>query len=592
MLKHKLYRPLVASLLLLMLLTLCRQPLSAQEPDKPFKQGIAVSPQISEGIPINAVIILLHKESGVVIADSAETAAFYKAFNIKPGQAFRQALMDLAINNIKKEAAIRSADYELFSTELSGALILVVHAYFLKKGELKVYEGKKGMTSSGKLSDFPVLIETDHSKLMFILNGGAGLFNEVNAFFSKGPEFTKGNPVADNPAQKGVRFWGETYLEPGIAGITKLGKSKLYAYGAITALISARNSSDIYSEGPTVFLDVERMYAGLLAVGLGKKNNINVDLSVGRQFYQLNDGFLISKFSGSANAGERGSVYLNSRTAFEKTISLKSQIGKFTLDAFFLEPQELFKASQSNTSYAGTSLQFNDNKHVDLGLSYIASPSGTGKYSTPQGPIQKKGMYIINPKFWLRDIGGTGLYLKSEYAYQGHNKEDMRSNAWYIGLGIQKKKWKYQPSLYYRYAYMNGDDSSTKRNERFDPMLTGGLGNWVQGINFRKIAGNGNIISHRVEAKAYLSKQFELSLDYFFLFADTYSNLGSLAPISKLSSRNYGQEITLTARYFLGKHFMLLGVLSHAIPGKAIEMAFPDPVYPWTSVQAAIFMFF
>jgi len=169
----------------------------------------------------------------------------------------------------------------------------------------------------------------------------------------------------------------------------------------------------------------------------------------------------------------------------------------------------------------------------------------------------------------------------------------MRSKAWYAGVGVQKKKWKHSPGLYYRYAFMEGDDANTAGYERFDAIQTGGLGNWVQGINFRKISGDGNIISHRVEFKGYVKQNFEVSVDYFFLQADSYSNLGSLAPISTLEGKSYGHEITTTIRYFLGRHYLFLGVFSWAKPGDAILKAFePQPVYNWTSIQGALFMFF
>lgn len=521
-----------------------------------------------------------------------ETEAFYQAFQLRPGSVFRQSFADYAIKRISEEGYIRNARYELFNSNYGSPLVMVVHVVYLKTGEHKTIAGKKGMMKTGAIRDFPLLLETDRLQLTLLFNGGAGLFNENNAFFSKGAEFTKGNPVADNPAGKGVRFWGEMYLEPGIAGITRMGNSKFYAYGAASVLISGRNTSDIYSNGPALFADFERLYAGVLVAGLGKNKQTNIDLSAGRQFFQLNDGFLIAKFSGSANAGERGSVYLNSRTAFEKTIIGRSQINNWHLQAFFLEPQELFKDKQSNTNYTGISVMYNNNKLIDAGFTYIYTTGGTTMYRTPQGNFAKKGMYVINPKLWLKDIASTGLFFRSEYAYQAHSSADMRSNAWYLGLGIKKNKWKYSPSLYYRYAYMQGDDSTSITYEKFDPILTGGLGNWVQGINFRKVVGNGNIISHRVELKANFSKSFEVSLDYFFLKAHTLSNLGALAPIAKLNSHTYGQELTLTTRYLLNSHFMLLGILSYAKPGDAIQKAFPDEVYPWTSVQAALFMFF
>lgn len=578
--------------LLLIWLFLSKPVWLAAQTTSDINPPFPVQPQFAEGLTIQSVIIILEKQNEKVIADSLETEAFFKAFQLRPGSVFRQSFADYAIKRISEQGFVRNADYELFNSNFGSPVVMVVHVYYLKPDEHKIVAGKKGMIKTGAKRDFPLIIETNRSQLTFLFTGGAGFFNENNAFFSKGAEFTKGNPVADNPAGKGVRFWGEMYLEPGIAGITKLGNSKFYAYGAASVLFSGRNTTDVYSEGPALYVDFERLYAGVLVAGLGKNKQTNIDLSAGRQFFQLNDGFLIAKFSGSANAGERGSVYLNSRTAFEKTIIGRSQIKKWHLQAFFLEPQELFKDKQSNTNYTGISVMYNNNKFIDAGISYINTTGGTTQYRTPQGNFGKKGMYVINPKVWLKNIASTGLFFRSEYAYQAHSSANMRSNAWYLGLGIKKDKWRYSPSLYYRYAYMQGDDSTSKTYEKFDPILTGGLGNWVQGLNFRKVVGNGNIISHRVELKANFTKSFEASLDYFFLKAHTLSNLGALAPIAKLNAKTYGQEWTLTTRYSLNSHFMLLGIFSYAKPGDAIQNAFPDEVYSWTSIQAAIFMFF
>jgi hypothetical protein len=554
--------------------------------------GIPVTPEQAEGYPVLHVVILLHRDGRAALTDSLETAAFYRAFGLRPSVSFRKDQMDLAIRRILQEPDIRAARCELFTTEFSSPVTIVVHVDFLKPGEAKIVEGRKGMAPSRSLREFPLIVETDRAKLTFILNGAVGAYHEENAFFSKGPEFTKGNPVATNPAVKGNRFWGEFNLEPGIAGISQLGRTRLFPYAAVSYMITGRNASDIYTNGGALYGAFERLYAGILIPRIGKNKDINIDLSAGRQFFQLNDGFLIARFSGSANAGERASVYLNSRTTFQMTGLMKIHKGKFSLDGFYLEPQELFKDRQTNTRYLGGTLNYNNNKNLDAGISYISVPYSAASYSTPQGNRAKRGMYIINPKLWLTDMAGTGIFLKSEYAFQSHTSEDMRSNAWYIGAGIRKKDWKFRPSLYYRYAYMKGDDSTTQRYERFDPVLTGGLGNWVQGINFRKLVGSGNIISHRVELKTNLSKVFELTLDYFFLQADSYSNIGGLAPISRLKAKNFGQEVTLGTRYFLNDHFMLLTVFSWAKPGEAIEQAFDEPVYNWLSLQASLFMFF
>lgn len=554
--------------------------------------GIPVPIQRAEGSQIQSILLEITDGATVRLADSLEQERFTRAFGIRNGSVFRQSIVDEALKVILAQPVVSTAFYDVYSTEVQGPLIIVVHITLLQPGQLKEIDGRKGIAVSGQARDFPVIVETDHSKLMFILNGGSGIFNEVNGFFSQGPAFTAGNPVATNPAQAGVRFWGEAYVEPGISGIIKLGSLPIYAYAAISVLVSGRNSSDVYSDGPTIFSDIERAYVGVLAAKLGPDQDINIDLSVGRQFYELNNGLLIAKFSGSANAGDRGSVYLNSRTAFERSIIAKVHKGNWVISGFMLEPQELFPDRQTDTRYVGGTLGFNDNSHFDVNVTYLTINDGTGTYSTPTGRIGKDGLYAINPKVWLKEIFGTGLFLRGEYVYQTHREQDMIASGWYASAGYRMSNWAMQPTLTYRYAWMSGDDPTTPTYERFDAMLTGGLGNWVQGINARKVMGNGNFITHRIEIKANLNAACEVSVDYFHLLASSLSNNGSLAPITTLSSTEYGYEVTGTIRYFLSNHFMLLGILSYNDPGPAITEAFESSVLPWTSYQCAVFMFF
>lgn len=554
-----------------------------------FSQSLTqINPQLAEGIPIAKVTILIKKDGQTIPSTDQENDKFYTAFGIRPGASFSKQITEMSVKRIEQEPNIAKANYFVYNSEFNGPVDLVFEVTL--KDETSIPSEKKGMINSGNLKEFPVLIETPKSKLTLIMNGATGLFNENYAFFGQGELFTQGNPVATNPAGKGTRFWGEAYLEPGIAGITKVGKKQNYIYGSISAIVSGRNTSDIYSEGSTVFIDFERMYAGILFTGLTKKKDLNIDFSIGRNFFQLNEAFLISKISGSANAGDRGSVYLSSRTAFQKTALLSISKNKFRLNAFFLEPEELFKDKQSNTNYSGGSFNFNNNKSIDAGLTYLTVSGGKSNYSVPNGTIPKKGMYIINPKLYLTNIAQTGLFFKTEYAYQAHNSEDMKSKGWYTGIGY-KTKFKGSPSLYYRYAFFEGDDLNTSTYERFDPLLTGGLGNWVQGINFRKVTGNGNFVTHRVEVKANFSKDCDISLDYFILRADQLNNQGGLAPISNLTDKNIGQEFTLNTRYFINTHFMLWGLYSIGIPGKGIQNSFNEKVYNWNSFQLTLFMF-
>ena len=571
-------------------LTLSNLQLTAQDNSSAYK-SLQVYPETSEGLPIKSVIILIHKDGQTFTADSTELEGFYRTMSIYVGSSFNRSITNMAMKRIALDPRVSNADYQLYSTNLTAPVVLVVNIYILGPGQHKSYDGRTGIWASRSGRDFPLIFENNQSELTFILNGAAGLYNEVNPFFSEGKAFTQGNPIADDPGGKGVRFWGETFLEPGVGGILEMGNSGIYAYGAVTGLFSARNTTDIYSSGAAAYGALERLYAGIVFTRLSKKG-LNLNLSYGRQTFQLNDGFLISKYSGSSNAGFRGSVYLNSRTSFNKAGLIKLNSKYWALQMFYLEPQELYRFNSVHTTYAGSYVGFNNNKHWDVGIAYINRVRGKGTYQMEDGAINQKGLYVINPKLWISNIGGKGLFFKSEYAFEGHSSGQMRANAWYAGAGVDLNRLAWKPMFYYRYAFMQGQKANSKYYTRFDPMLTGGLGDWVQGINMRKVLGNGNIITHRIQARINPLPSLDVSLDYFHLSADSYINLGGLAPISKLKSKKLGDELTLTTHWYINRHFMLLGLCSFAFPGKGLREAVDGPVKDWSSVQLAMFMFF
>ncbi len=551
------------------------------------QRGLIEIPPISaEGFPVeNIEVYVIEKDPTRLVRDK-EYADFLSYFNLENKGLFNKSVYDLIRKGIADMAPVAQVTYGVYNAQVSGQVTV---KWFITLGEKEEEEGI-GFFRTGKWGDLPLLLETKRSKITFLLNGGLGAFLEKDAFFGEGDAFTQGNPVADDPASGGASSWLEVFLEPGIGGISALGKSDLYIYGALSGLFSARIGTDIFSEGSTIFGGFERAYAGFIWARLGKGNKGNLNVSGGRNFFQLNDGFLFSRISGSANAGDPGSTYLSSRTAFQKTVLATYTQGNWTVSGFFLEPDELFRDRQTNINYTGLTVGFNNNTTVDANITAINRTGGSGDYRLPNDQsLEKKGLWVINPKLWLVDKLQTGLFLKSEFALE--RKSGMRAHAWYLGGGIKKSQWTFKPSLYYRYAFMQGDNPETKTYERFDPLLTGGLGTWVQGLNFRKVIGAGNIISHRIELSGYLVDKLRLSFDAYFLKAHQLNNLGGLAPISELQSKNFGQEYTLAGQYSFNPNYLLLAVVSGAFPGGAIQDNLPDS-RPWQTFQLSLFAFY
>lgn len=264
-----------------------------------FHTGLAqetqkINPEFANGNFIDEVRIIVVENNLETVVDETEMENFYKAFFIKPGSTFNPLLTDLALNRIKEEEFVTDAKYELFESAtgtgtLGRSVLLKIYVTLSQLKEESSVE--KGFLTKDGAKDFPVIYESGKAQFKLFLNGGLGLYNDVNPLFAQGEKFTQGNPIADAPPGKETRFWAEAFLEPGISGISKLGKSNIYAYDEISALVSARNTTDIYSSGSAAFIAFERLYGGFLATGIGKNKDITINANYGRNFFQLNDGF-------------------------------------------------------------------------------------------------------------------------------------------------------------------------------------------------------------------------------------------------------------------------------------------------------------
>jgi hypothetical protein len=83
-----------------------------------------------------------------------------------------------------------------------------------------------------------------------------------------------------------------------------------------------------------------------------------------------------------------------------------------------------------------------------------------------------------------------------------------------------------------------------------------------------------------------------LTLDYFRHRANDLNNFGGIGPLQTLKSKDIGQELTLSAFYYIGKHFFFQGIASVALPGNAIDQELGSNAENWYTFQAALYMFF
>jgi hypothetical protein len=164
----------------------------------------------------------------------------------------------------------------------------------------------------------------------------------------------------------------------------------------------------------------------------------------------------------------------------------------------------------------------------------------------------------------------------------------MSALAYYATVGYIRKSLPWRPSLSYRFASFSGDDPDTATYERFDPLMSTGLGNWLQGLSFGKLYRNANLNTHRIQANVAPRAGMNLTFTWHQLRADELNNLGGNAALSQLSSRDIGEELTATLRWAIDRNLYLQLVASRAVPGQALKAIGADE--PWSTLQASLYL--
>jgi hypothetical protein len=561
---------------------------SVVPPEEDPNLGLRLPPAWAEGFPIQQVFVYLANPTGDAERDEELRQELADAFGIRAGGNFSSLFADQGLSRVQQLPFVEAAEYRLYQGDFINiaSVALLVRLQPDQPAEAPAIQAPTGMWVSGSFSDFPTIYQNDRSLVKLIFNGGLGVFSDTN------PRFGRADTLAPGPYEPtGTVTWGEFYLEPGIAGITQIGDWPLYVYGAGSYIVSSTVQPDIFRTDSRFYGAVEDLYGGVLVAE--KDSPLAFNLSAGRQNFQLNQGFLFSQFSGSANALERGASFFNPRTNYDMTVLADLRWGDFRLKGFFLDPDEL-PVADTSTQYLGTSFSYNNNEGLEAVLSYITVPQSNRVYALPNGEsFTRQGLQVINPRLRQSTLFGVpGLWAETEYAYQFSNQRSMSAQGGYFWLGYTAEEISWKPSISYRFAGFSGDDPNTSTYGRFDPLQAGGLGDWLQGINLGKIYNNSNTFSHRITLQAQPTDSLSLSLEYYYRFADELNNLGGTPALASLNSRYIGQEFLLTSRYFLSNNFMLQGVGAIAFPGSAIREAANDGTNPWVTLQLSLFMFF
>ncbi len=539
-------------------------------------QGVSSPESVTAGdVPLDAVSLELLGSTGSTERDQSLRADAWSAIGLQAGDALSAAELWLAVQRLEALPDVASARCTTRPSPLALALHCVVQV--------------RTPQAQAATPTWPKLHESPQGMLKVILNGGVGAYSEGRAFFGHWAAFNRGSPIAPGPDTGSRVTFLDGFVEPGLGGITKLAPD-VYGYGAVTVLASGTWGQDIYRREDRMDVAVEKACAGLL---WAPRKGTSAQASFGRQNYTLNDGFLIHHVKGSTNVGERRALFLGARTAHDRTALFSARSGSLGLKLFYLDPNE-YEPLETNSTFAGGNLRYDAGNGLTLDATYIENRQSDSSFATPQGtPVPRRGIATTAAHLrWKGALGIEPLFLESELGHQRSSRADVSANAGYATVGYRFDAGSRKSAIVARLAQWSGDKPETRRYERWDPILPAGSDEWMGGIVFSKFVVNSNLRQLRLRYFAEVTQAFNVTLDWFRYRALETNNLGGARLLSNLRSRDLGQELMFTGRWFVNSNLYVQTVTSINAPGEAVRQAVSGGTKPWTSLQASLYWFY
>jgi hypothetical protein len=371
------------------------------------------------------------------------------------------------------------------------------------------------------------------------------------------------NPKPEQPSGDLGDSWFEGAVKPGITGTYTSAKSwQLYGkvsgvgertYGAAPSLVGEDASS----------FEAEDLHLGWRSgTALGDLGENALEFTLGRAQYTLGHGFLL--WDGAAEGGNRGGYWTNARKAFEFAATLRFKPGSHTLEAFYLDKDDLPEADTGSRLW-GANYELAIGEDTTLGATYM-------KWSAnrDENP-ERDGLDVYNVRAYTAPFPGLkALSFEAEYARED-NGEALDSTGWSAQAAYElASAW--TPKLSYRYAFFEGDDPRTPANEAFDPLFLGfyDWGTWWQGeIAGEYFISNSNLASHQVRLHVAPSEAIGTGLIVYTFRLDKPQALGP-----EVTASDVAFEMDWYLDWKVNQNFTFSFVGAYANPGLAVEQAF------------------
>jgi hypothetical protein len=388
----------------------------------------------------------------------------------------------------------------------------------------------------------------------FNLDAGLGAFGFNNSLYATAHEDPSGN-LSDN--------WAESYIKPALSvNFPMNGGSVLYGKASVVG-------ERTFSAPPTIVGDaaqsfqIEDAYVGWKSGKSIGSTEDAIDFTVGRAPYKIGHGFLLS--DGGGEGGSRGGYWTNARKAWELAGIGRFKFGKNTLEAFYLDRDDLPENDVDNKVWgANYELALNDANVI--GVTYLKTSAD------PAMKPLRDGMDVWDARAFIAPFSAVpGLAFEFEYAAED-NGDLMSSTAWSGQASYEFGDMTWKPRISYRYAFFEGDDPNTAKDENWDSLFPGfyDWGQWWQGeIGGEYFLSNSNLISSELRLHVTPSESVSGGLIYFDF---TLDHPESFAP--GVTSDKVAQELDAYLDWKLNGNFTASFVLAYATPDDAIQQGF------------------
>jgi hypothetical protein len=535
------------------------------------------------GLPIERVEILLSNPGTDAARNNRVTDGVRRRLALFPGARYAPDRTNFALSQARRTPDVAKVEPTIGFGD-RGGLVLTITVTLADAAAADV----AGQSASGQ--GFPVLHDRNGTYVRAKVEAMAMAYSNADAWFGQPDAMLAGNPlVQGRPAGRGVTAWLEGYVHVGLSGITPV-TDNLYVYGAASVIATGSSGRELFTDETRFHAAVEDAYAGFI-VGrtTAAGNRFGLNMSAGRQRFLLADGFLIAGNAG--NGHDRAALQANARWAADMVVLAQLFYNDAKLEAFYVDPDEL-PVVDSRTEIMGLNLELKPAPGLVVATSWLSVPRSASGYFGPAGAVgTREGLRVWDVRFnWAPAAPGTsGPFFGGEFAEQTNRNFPMRARAGYGEIGYSFPRAAWSPSFSYRLGVFSGDDPSTARFERWDPLLSGGNGEqWVQGANMFKVVQDSNNITHRFQARLRPDRMVELVPQLWLFRADSRTNIGGNPALQFLSGKDYGTEVNMTAKWFVSRNTYVHGHIAYTMPGGAIQDALDQDADGWLSAMVFV----